>query len=207
MSSVYTALERVAPMLQSTSITDVSTVQLPLRCGKAAGLTITAVLLLHCTASRLCPLQVVRLFLCYIAAIMLFCCPALAVIFSQSCTAAALLLHHRCTTAAPLLHHLTALRLSFLGTCSCRQMVEKVASEGTVMVTWANFHYLDFTMNWVQHVRAANISAYLVGAMDNDLLQALVQRGVNCFAMESGLSTGDFGWGSKQFHKMVTHLL
>lgn len=71
------------------------------------------------------------------------------------------------------------------------------------MVTWANFHYLDFTMNWVQHVQAANISAYLVGAMDDELLQALVNRGVNCFGMQSGLSTEDFGWGSKQFHKMV----
>ena len=71
------------------------------------------------------------------------------------------------------------------------------------MVTWANFHYLDFTMNWVQHVQAANISAYLVGAMDDELLQALVDRGVNCFGMQSGLSTEDFGWGSKQFHKMV----
>ena len=86
-------------------------------------------------------------------------------------------------------------------------MVQRVAPGGTVMVTWANFHYLDFTMNWVQHVQAANISAYLVGAMDNELLQTLVQRNISCFAMESGLSTGDFGWGSKQFHKMVRHLL
>ncbi|KAL0034633.1 hypothetical protein WJX77_000275 [Trebouxia sp. C0004] len=60
-----------------------------------------------------------------------------------------------------------------------KKMIQGVASEGTVMVTWANFHYLDFTLNWVQHVQAANISAYL-----------------------SGLSIEDFGWGSKQFHKM-----
>ena len=83
-------------------------------------------------------------------------------------------------------------------------MVEGIAPAGTIMVTWANFHYLDFTMNWVHHVQAANISAYLVGAMDDELLQALLERGVNCFAMQSGLSTGDFGWGSQQFHKMVS---
>ena len=71
------------------------------------------------------------------------------------------------------------------------------------MVTWANFHYLDFTMNWVEHVKAAGISAYLVGAMDDDLLQELVARQVHCFGMQSGLSMEDFGWGSKQFHKMV----
>lgn len=85
----------------------------------------------------------------------------------------------------------------------CRELVTKVAPHGTVMVTWANFHYLDFTLNWVQHVQAANVSAYLVGAMDNELLQALVQRNITCFAMESGLSTGDFGWGSQEFHRMV----
>lgn len=71
------------------------------------------------------------------------------------------------------------------------------------MVTWANFHYLDFTMNWVQHVKSAGISAYLVGAMDDDLLHELVARQVHCFGMQSGLSTDDFGWGSQQFHKMV----
>lgn len=89
----------------------------------------------------------------------------------------------------------------------CREMVAKVAANGTVMVTWANFHYLDFTLNWVQHVQAANISAYLVGAMDNELLQALLQRNISCFAMESGLSIGDFGWGSQEFHRMVRCLL
>lgn len=83
-----------------------------------------------------------------------------------------------------------------------KKLIQKVASEGTVMVTWANFHYLDFTLNWVQHVQAANISAYLVGAMDDELLQALLERGINCFGMQSGLSIEDFGWGSKQFHKM-----
>ncbi|KAL3140615.1 hypothetical protein ABBQ32_005185 [Trebouxia sp. C0010 RCD-2024] len=83
-----------------------------------------------------------------------------------------------------------------------KEMVAKVAANGTVMVTWANFHYLDFTLNWVQHVQAANISAYLVGAMDNELLQALLQRNISCFGMESGLSIGDFGWGSQEFHKM-----
>lgn len=81
--------------------------------------------------------------------------------------------------------------------------MQSVAPDGLIMVTWANFHYLDFTMNWVQHVRAANISAYLVGAMDDELLEALVARQVPCFGMQSGLSTQDFGWGSKQFHKMV----
>ncbi len=42
--------------------------------------------------------------------------------------------------------------------------------------------------------------------MDDELLEALLQRGINCFGMQSGLSIEDFGWGSKQFHKMVCTL-
>ena len=41
----------------------------------------------------------------------------------------------------------------------------------TIMVTWANFHYKDFVMNWVDHVRNVGVSAYLVGAMDDKLLE------------------------------------
>ena len=50
---------------------------------------------------------------------------------------------------------------------------------------------------------AAGVKSYLVGAMDDDLLQQLVERGVPTFAMRSGLSTEDLGWGSTAFHKMV----
>ena len=41
-----------------------------------------------------------------------------------------------------------------------------------VMVTWANFHYLDFAQNWVAHMRELHITAYLVGALDDRILQA-----------------------------------
>jgi arabinosyltransferase len=71
------------------------------------------------------------------------------------------------------------------------------------MVTWANFHYLSFVENWVSHVRAAGVTAYVVGAMDNELLEQLARRELNTFSMDSGLSRGDFGWGTEQFHKMV----
>ena len=37
-------------------------------------------------------------------------------------------------------------------------------------------------------------------------LQELVKRRISTFAMHSGLSEDDFGWGSPTFHKMVTHL-
>ena len=34
-------------------------------------------------------------------------------------------------------------------------------------------------------------------------MQILVEKGIPAFAMQSGLSTDDFGWGSATFHKMV----
>ena len=39
--------------------------------------------------------------------------------------------------------------------------------------------------------------------MDDALLKVLVDRGIPAFAMSSGLTTADFGWGSPTFHKMV----
>ena len=72
------------------------------------------------------------------------------------------------------------------------------------MVTWANAHYLDFVLNWASHVEAANISTYLIGALDDELLEALVSRGLPTFAMSTGLSASrDLGWGSPDFFLMV----
>lgn len=38
--------------------------------------------------------------------------------------------------------------------------------------------------------------------MDDKLLEFLLDQGVPTFSMSSGLSLGDFGWGSPTFHKM-----
>ena len=48
------------------------------------------------------------------------------------------------------------------------------------------------------------MTAYLVGAMDDRLLQKLAEAGINTFSMNSGLTENDFGWGSENFHKMVS---
>lgn len=83
-------------------------------------------------------------------------------------------------------------------------MIKKHSVNNTLMVTWANAHYLDFVLNWASHVEAANISTYLVGALDDELLEALVSRGVPTFAMRTGLSAlRDLGWGSPDFFLMV----
>lgn len=75
--------------------------------------------------------------------------------------------------------------------------------DGYIMVTWANDHYFDFVSNWVQNIEELGISAFVVGAMDKLILGRLVRAGIPCFAMQSGLSPQDFGWGSDQFHAMV----
>ena len=75
-------------------------------------------------------------------------------------------------------------------------------SLGPVVVTWANYHYLDFALNWVHHMRKTGCQSFLVGAMDDELLEVLLERGVPAFGMSSGLSLEDFGWGSSTFHKM-----
>ena len=54
----------------------------------------------------------------------------------------------------------------------------------------------------MHHVQAANISGYMVGAMDDEILRELAKRKIHTFGMSSGLPTGDFGWGSQHFAKM-----
>jgi hypothetical protein len=50
-------------------------------------------------------------------------------------------------------------------------MVQKIAQDGMLVVTWANWHYQDFVRTWIKHVQAVGITGYIVGAMDDHLLQ------------------------------------
>ncbi|PNW73352.1 hypothetical protein CHLRE_14g629000v5 [Chlamydomonas reinhardtii] len=83
-----------------------------------------------------------------------------------------------------------------------REMVQKIAQNGYLMVTWANFHYFDFVKTWVKHVQRVGVTGYIVGAMDDHLLREMIKLEYNCFSMKSGLTLGDFGWGSATFAKM-----
>ena len=80
-------------------------------------------------------------------------------------------------------------------------LAERYAHENIVMVTWANNHYYDFVKNWVKHIRDCGMNNFLVGAMDNELLVRLIDDRVPTFAMQSGLTTADFG-GIQNFHQM-----
>ena len=54
-----------------------------------------------------------------------------------------------------------------------REKAREVASEkdGVLILTWANHEYLDFVLNWLSHMERIKVTAYLVGAMDNNLLK------------------------------------
>ena len=82
------------------------------------------------------------------------------------------------------------------------ELVDHYAEDNVVMVTWANNHYYDFVSNWVRNVRKCGVSNFMVGAMDNELLAQLIDVEVPTFAMQSGMITTDFGWGTPNFHKM-----
>ena len=57
-------------------------------------------------------------------------------------------------------------------------------------------------MNWVTNLQRVNVTNYMVGAMDDDLLHRLIAERVPTWAMQSGLTVNDFGWGTATFHKM-----
>lgn len=94
-----------------------------------------------------------------------------------------------------------------LSTGVSKELVQRVAKDGAVIVTWANSHYYDFALNWLRHLDALGVENYLIGAMDEEMYAKLRKIGVPCWLMGSqGIDkeavTRDFGWGSKNFHKM-----
>lgn len=73
----------------------------------------------------------------------------------------------------------------------------------TIMVTWANHHYLDFVLTWVEHVKSIGVTTYLVGAFLQILLWTHCQSADNfwrstfyrqetssCIAITEAESTG-----------------
>ncbi|MEW5307750.1 MAG: hypothetical protein WDW36_010126 [Sanguina aurantia] len=83
-----------------------------------------------------------------------------------------------------------------------KERVHGLLERGVIMVTWANHHYLDFARSWVAQVKKSGINGYLVGAMDDDMLRDLVTHNVHTWRMNTGMTKGDLGWGSKNFHEM-----
>ncbi|MQL98019.1 hypothetical protein Taro_030727 [Colocasia esculenta] len=71
-----------------------------------------------------------------------------------------------------------------------------------LIVTFGNYAFMDFILNWVKHLTDLNVTNLVVGAMDTKLLEALYWKGVPVYDMGSNMMTVDVGWGSPAFHKM-----
>lgn len=83
-----------------------------------------------------------------------------------------------------------------------KEMIEFRAKKNVIAVTFANFAFMDFVLNWVRHLTDVEVTNILVGAMDTKILEALFWKGVPVFDMRSGMETVDVGWGTPKFHKM-----
>mmetsp|Transcript_10463 Transcript_10463/g.25093 ORF Transcript_10463/g.25093 Transcript_10463/m.25093 type:complete len:507 (+) Transcript_10463:71-1591(+) len=84
-----------------------------------------------------------------------------------------------------------------------KQLVERFASPARqIIVTFVNFHYLSFAITWVHHLRSVGCNHFLVGAMDNQVIEELRSRQIQFFSIaDGGVVTRDLGWGSPAFKK------
>ena len=84
-----------------------------------------------------------------------------------------------------------------------RELVDRYAKDDFIAVSFGNLAYLGFIENWVKHLQDLGVENYVVGAMDDDCLRALIESGTNVFSMSHSFPGQDFGWGSKLFYKMA----
>ena len=75
-------------------------------------------------------------------------------------------------------------------------------AQNIILVTFVNSKRADYGYTWAAHIRRLNLTNYLVGAMDGDALKKLSARAIPTFDMESGLTTADYGWGTKNFRQL-----
>ena len=94
-----------------------------------------------------------------------------------------------------------------LSTGITKTLIESVAVDGVVIVTWANDHYRDFAEFWCARLKSLGLQNYMVGAMDESLHARMEELKVPTWLMGSrGIQKDvvkeDFGWGSANFHRM-----
>eukprot|EP00210_Caulerpa_lentillifera_P007006 g6700.t1 len=66
-----------------------------------------------------------------------------------------------------------------------------------------NSAFLKFALNWVYHVKALNISNFVVAALDTDSLAVLVAKDINTFLIETkDFVSGEAPWGSPAFYRL-----
>lgn len=83
--------------------------------------------------------------------------------------------------------------------------MHRLAKDGYLFVTWANHHYTDFAMSWVTRLRALNLTNFIVGAMDDDILATLARRAVPTFSMQSGAWAQQWAAGCQDAQRPTQH--
>ncbi|KAK1271588.1 hypothetical protein QJS04_geneDACA004407 [Acorus gramineus] len=83
-----------------------------------------------------------------------------------------------------------------------KKMVKHHAKDNIIIVTFGNYAYMDFILNWVKHLTNLGVHNLLVGAFDVKLLEALYWKGIPVFDVSSNMTTTDVGWGTPKFHKV-----
>ena len=71
-----------------------------------------------------------------------------------------------------------------------------------ILVTFVNSKRADYGYTWAAHVKRLGLTNYLVGAMDTEALHKLKEKDIPTFDMASGLTTADYGWGTKNFRQL-----
>ena len=74
--------------------------------------------------------------------------------------------------------------------------------DNVILVTFVNSKRADYGYTWAAHVKRLGLTNYLVGAMDTEALHKLKERDIPTFDMASGLTTADYGWGTKNFRQL-----
>ncbi|XP_051151632.1 arabinosyltransferase XEG113-like [Andrographis paniculata] len=83
-----------------------------------------------------------------------------------------------------------------------KELVQERVKDNVIILTFGNFAFMDFILNWAKHLTDMGIHNLIVGAMDTTLLEALYWKGVPVFDMGSYINTTGVGWGSATFNKL-----
>jgi len=75
-------------------------------------------------------------------------------------------------------------------------------SHNIILVTFVNSKRANYAYTWASHLMRLRLTNYMVGAMDGEALVKLTKRNITAFDMAAGLTTADYGWGTKNFRAL-----
>ena len=75
-------------------------------------------------------------------------------------------------------------------------------SHNIILVTFVNSKRANYAYTWASHLVRLRLTNYMVGAMDGEALVKLAKRNITAFDMAAGLTTADYGWGTKNFRAL-----